>query len=173
MFELTCMNCYHVFEGTISLDELGWHSTCPECGASFDVDVPDGKIKMIFQDTSESRDFNDFYRGDAVRSYYAFDNIKDFIAKWKEISENPDSMWYWCYNGDIKDENCFCSGACDPYDIENFMEHFGCDEAGNHIPTPMERFKEEMSAEFNRKAVHRNNTKYIFAKYNQKGEQQL
>ena len=37
---LTCLHCESVFEGTISLDELGWHSLCPWCGCSFDVDVP-------------------------------------------------------------------------------------------------------------------------------------
>lgn len=170
MFELTCMSCHHVFEGTISFDELGWHSSCPECGASFDVDVPDGRIKMFFMDTEHrtSDFFDDYYRGAAVCSFYAFDNVKDFIAKWKEISENPDSMWYWCYDGEIKDENCFCSGACDPDDIENFMEHFHCDENGNHVQTPMERFKADMTAEMSRKAAHLNNTKYLWAKYNPK-----
>lgn len=37
--KLKCLNCDHEFESTISYDELGWHSSCPECGGSFDVDV--------------------------------------------------------------------------------------------------------------------------------------
>lgn len=39
--KLTCLNCWHIFDGDVSLDELGWHSACPECGSSFDVDVPE------------------------------------------------------------------------------------------------------------------------------------
>lgn len=39
--KLKCLHCEHEFDGTISYDDLGWHSSCPVCGASFDVDVPD------------------------------------------------------------------------------------------------------------------------------------
>lgn len=39
--KLTCLNCWHQFDGDVSLDELGWHSVCPKCGSSFDVDVPE------------------------------------------------------------------------------------------------------------------------------------
>lgn len=141
MRQLTCLSCNHSFSGSMSFDELGWHSSCPECGTSFDVDIPEGRIKMFFMDTGsrDTDDFDDYYRGAAVYSFYAFDNVKDFFAKWKEISEDPDSMWYWCYDGEIKDENCFCSGACDPYDIDIFMEHFFCNEDGICYPKPHER----------------------------------
>ena len=50
--ELTCMNCLHVFEGSISKDSLGWHSVCPECGSSFDVDVADS-----LSDTNEMKEY--------------------------------------------------------------------------------------------------------------------
>ncbi len=128
--ELTCANCYHIFNGTISLDNLGWHSVCPECGSSFDVDIPKGRIKMFFMDTASgaTEDFDDYYRSAAVCNFYAFDSVKDFIAKWKEISKDPDSMWYWCYDGEIEDCNCFYSGACDSSDIDIFREHFFFDE---------------------------------------------
>lgn len=137
----TCMNCYHAFDGSVSLDELGWHSVCPECGSSFDVDVPGGRIKMFFMDTEHraSDSFDNYYRGAAVCSFYAFDSVEDFVAKWKEISEDPDSMWYWCYDGEIRDENCFCSGACDPDDIEIFREHFFCNKDGICYPRPHDR----------------------------------
>ena len=37
--KLKCLHCDHEFNGTVSNDELGWHSSCPECECSFDVDV--------------------------------------------------------------------------------------------------------------------------------------
>lgn len=37
--KLKCLHCEYEFDGAISWDELGWHSLCPECGCSFDVDV--------------------------------------------------------------------------------------------------------------------------------------
>lgn len=141
MLKLTCLNCSHEFVGTISFDSLGWHSVCPKCGSSFDVDAPEGRIKMLFLDTEEVEecDFDCFYNGEAVCSFYTFDTVKEFFTKWKEISECPDSMWYLVFDGDIKDENCICSGACDPYDIGIFMEHFFCNEDGICYPKLHER----------------------------------
>ena len=141
MMKFTCPHCNHTFAGAISLDEMGWHTVCPECDGSFDVDIPAGRIKMFFMDTDNrlTDDFDDFYRGAPVYSFYAFDDVKDFIAKWMEISEDPESMWYWCYDGEITDANCFCSGACDPGDIEIFMEHFFCNEDGICYPKLHER----------------------------------
>lgn len=40
--KLKCLQCDYEFDGTISYDELGWHSACPKCGGSFDVDVTFG-----------------------------------------------------------------------------------------------------------------------------------
>ena len=37
--KLKCLHCEYEFDGTIAWDELGWHSSCPECGCSFDVDI--------------------------------------------------------------------------------------------------------------------------------------
>ena len=58
--KLNCLHCGHEFDGTISKDELGWHSYCEECNTSFDVDIeehivpngtkvrlPDGRIGII------------------------------------------------------------------------------------------------------------------------------
>jgi hypothetical protein len=36
---MCCLDCGHEFEGAASLDFLGWHSVCPECYGSFDVDI--------------------------------------------------------------------------------------------------------------------------------------
>ncbi len=38
-YHLCCLNCGHEFDGTVEYDELGWHSSCPECGGSFDTDI--------------------------------------------------------------------------------------------------------------------------------------
>lgn len=37
--KLQWLNCQQQFDGTVSYDELGWHGVCPECHASFDVDL--------------------------------------------------------------------------------------------------------------------------------------
>lgn len=38
---LTCLNCGHKFElEGASLDSYGWHTDCPACGGSFDIDLP-------------------------------------------------------------------------------------------------------------------------------------
>lgn len=39
--KIKCLNCGYEFDGTAEYDELGWHSSCPECESSFDVDTED------------------------------------------------------------------------------------------------------------------------------------
>lgn len=47
---VTCLNCGEVFEFTnASNDEMGWHTSCPKCEGSFDIDIekyliPNGTI---------------------------------------------------------------------------------------------------------------------------------
>lgn len=131
--KLTCLNCGHEFEGSISLDNLGWHSVCPECGSSFDVDVPEGRIVMAFTDPVEHFDENgeyvnstyefltDEFSGEGIHTYYAFNTPEEFIDKWEEILDEPNGMWYWV----LDNGKCICSGACDPGDLEDiFLEHF-------------------------------------------------
>lgn len=125
--KLNCLNCNHEFDGSITKDELGWHSVCPECGSSFDVDVPEGRIVMAFVDDEFEECFTDGWHDDnPIITYYAFDDVKEFIKAWEKMHdyENdgcPDSMWYWL----LDNGRCFCSGACDPGDIEIIYEHFG------------------------------------------------
>lgn len=38
MRKLKCLHCGFEFNGTVETDELGLHSSCPECEGSFDVD---------------------------------------------------------------------------------------------------------------------------------------
>lgn len=120
---LVCMSCYHEFEGSISYDELGWHSSCPECGCSFDVDLPGGEIIMAFADDTGDDSWENFtgdIRSASLLSYYAFSSRKEFLGKWEEkvYNEKPDSMWYWIIEGD----NCITFGCPDPGDIELICE---------------------------------------------------
>lgn len=54
MNKCKCLNCGKEFTlKSASNDNLGWHTTCPECGGSFDIDIenhllPIGtKIKLL------------------------------------------------------------------------------------------------------------------------------
>lgn len=124
--KLKCLQCGHEFEGLISLDNLGWHSACPTCGGSFDVDVPDGRIIVAF--TNPEYDTEEPYANyeqdkpeNNICAYYAFSSPEEFLHKWNELVEDPDGLWYWV----LDNGRCICSGACDPCDIEIFEEHFG------------------------------------------------
>lgn len=97
----------------------------------FDTELLNGKIVMAFTDPmdalieNDSDDIEDNYKyftddftGYGVHTYYVFDTIEELIDKWEEIYNKPNGMWYWC----LDDGYCFCSGACDPDDIEIFKE---------------------------------------------------
>ena len=143
MMEFACYHCDHPVpvQSPLRWDKkLGWFTSCPVCGCINTQIGPEKRIKMFFIDDSDPNTaFADYFDGAAICSYYSFDTPKEFIDKWKEVSENPDSMWYWCYDGEIKDENLFCSGACDPNDIEIFMSYFFCNEDGIAYPKAEER----------------------------------
>lgn len=59
--KLRCLQCEYEFEGTVEKDELGWHSSCPSCGGSFDVDVEEAepgpydnsKVEVTFEQDEE------------------------------------------------------------------------------------------------------------------------
>lgn len=96
----------------------------------FNVELLKGKIVMAFTDpldtlTQENniednyKYFTDDFTGYGVHAYYTFNTMEEFIDKWKEICDNPKGMWYWC----LDNGECFCSGACDPDDIEIFKEY--------------------------------------------------
>ena len=123
--KLKCCNCGNKFEGAISHDELGWHSYCEECDTSFDVDVPNGKILMLFasEDTYPDNTFKDDYLENPICFYRAYNSIRTFINGWRKVAEEPKSMWYWVIDGTNGDY--ITSGACDPDDIEIFKDYFG------------------------------------------------
>lgn len=134
--KLKCLNCKHEFDGTIAYDELGWHSSCPECSSSFDVDLPEGSIVMAFADPDEEAEnpygnFTESIRDVCISSYYAFSSRREFLKKWEEkiYNEEPDGMWYWAIEGD----NCITYGGPDPGDIELICDAWGIemDESGD------------------------------------------
>lgn len=129
--KLKCLQCNHKFDGVIEKDDLGWHSSCPECGGSFDVDVPEGKIVVAFTDPIDDADepYKPFDQAEPtwnIHGYYAFDSVEAFLQKWKEFCDEPYGMWYWV----IDEGTVVCSGAVDPGDIEIFEDHWGftCEE---------------------------------------------
>ncbi len=134
--ELKCLCCDHEFEGTISKDELGWHSVCEDCGSSFDVDVPEGRIVVAFTnpDYDSAEPYKNFEQDRPIENicaYYAFAAPDEFINKWYEMVENPAGMWYWVidtefeYANGEKGEHLITSGACDPGDIVIFNDVWG------------------------------------------------
>lgn len=123
--KLKCLHCDHKFDGTISYDKLGWHSSCPECGASFDVDVPEGKILMLFarRGVDGGYGFEDNHLKNEIYSYFAFDSIRSFMRKWRQMAEKPDSMWHWVI--DTEKGDYVTTGACDSNDREIFKDCWG------------------------------------------------
>ena len=130
--KLKCLHCEHEFDGTISCDDLGWHSSCPVCDASFDVDVPDGKFVVAWTDPIDDDDgssdytpFDQAYPEWNIVAYYAYNTKEDLFAALEEFIEDPISMWYWIVG---EDKHVLLSGACDPMDIDILMDAFGMRE---------------------------------------------
>ena len=129
--ELKCLQCEHVFEGAISKDVLGWHSSCPKCGGSFDVEVPTGPIIMAFANPLVgTNDPCEPFRAKMpemnIHSYYAFATREAFLETWQTIVEEPDGEWYWV----MENGNVILDGACDPVDMDTFREVWDLNEDG-------------------------------------------
>lgn len=125
--KLKCLHCGYEFDGSILKDELGWHSSCPDCKCSFDADVPNGRIIMAFAwDETDEYFTDDWCDDNEIATYYAFDTPEEFMTAWRKMAYcedgcHPDGMWYWVLdNGKL-----ICSGACDTYDEDIFIEHWG------------------------------------------------
>lgn len=133
---LKCLQCGHKFDGSISHDKLGWHSTCPECGGSFDLSVPEGHIVMAFATKVDGDDpyinFTCNLEDACILSYYAFSSRKDFLKMWEKkiYNQEPDGMWYWIVEGD----HCITYGGPDPGDIELICDAWGV-ESENSFDT--------------------------------------
>lgn len=136
-----CPHCEHQFYSEwVSIDELGWHVSCPECGGSFDIDVPKGRIIMAITDPPDEEFdsngneidpylyFTDDLMNTTVHTFCTYDSPEEFLKDWQkrmnDLEENHDfsgvGMWYWVYDG----EDLVCSGAMDPNDEEIFRENF-------------------------------------------------
>ena len=49
--KVICLQCGHEFELTgVCNDELGWHTTCPKCGGSFDVEMNEETLMLVIED---------------------------------------------------------------------------------------------------------------------------
>ena len=124
---LKCLHCETEFEGSISCDQLGWHSACPVCGGSFDVDLPKGHVVMAFTDKVNGENpyvnFTEDLHDACIFHYYAFSSRKEFLQKWEEIiyNEVPHGMWHWI----IEDGNCITYGGASPEDIELICDAWG------------------------------------------------
>lgn len=132
--KLKCLQCGHEFEGMISHDELGWHSTCPKCEGSFDVDAPEGPIVMAFTTKVDGVNpyvnFTDDLHDASLISYYAFSSRKDFLKKWEEkvYNEEPDGMWYWV----VENGYCIICGGPNPEDIELICDAWGVEPENDY-----------------------------------------
>jgi len=116
---LKCLQCEHEFEGSVSLDELGWHSMCPKCGGSFDVDLPDGDFVIAFA-VDDSDFWTDDFDGRGVKDFFAYHSAEALIAGWYKLLETHEGDWYWIlHDGDLQ-----LSGAFDPTDDERFDDMF-------------------------------------------------
>lgn len=135
---LCCMSCAYMFGGSIKNDELGWHGVCPNCGCSFPVEAPRGRIIMAFADDGceeYQRSFPENFNDAWLKSYYAFDTPEDFIQAWKAMVQEPVGMWYYVLDNGVQ----IVSGACDEVDAEIIEDHFGipvwddCDGHKHHF----------------------------------------
>ena len=128
--KLHCLNCGHNFEGFISFDAYGWHSSCPACDGSFDVDVgipTQSKYIIAFADDEDDSCFSDDILEAKLISVNGYASARDFIQAWENFVEHPESMWYFCLirrNDEVGLDkyDYMVTGACDPNDIEAFAE---------------------------------------------------
>lgn len=93
--QVKCLNCGHEFEAhhkQIVRDDLGWHTSCPQCEGSFDVDVtvlPTGALVKAFGDWVGVIDGNDAEESEN------FVSINYFVCP-LEIAEESD-LWSEAY----------------------------------------------------------------------------
>ncbi len=129
---LTCRNCGHEFSGEVLLDELGWHAVCPKCESSFDVYLPEKRYVIaiaLMPDNDYETYFVDEFDASGVAERYAYSDYESLLAGWREICDDPPSMWYWIVDVYSKRGRVetFVSGAIDPIDEETIRCHFGLD----------------------------------------------
>lgn len=97
--KIKCWNCGHEFDGSVSYDELGWHSCCSECDTSFDVDTV---WICVYRDTVEKLeddwqtnlseilvtiDFANQYYKECIEPYFEENYMTEKDIEWKNASE--------------------------------------------------------------------------------------
>ena len=134
--QLTCPHDHFLHEGAVTKYGTEWQATCPRCGRTFPVDLPQASKPIIMafvDDRDPSKDeahFRDNWLGEDIRTLYGFDTPEEFMAAWRKMVEHPDGMWYFVLN----DQKLVCAGACDPGDLEGFIDEFGLPAEKYAIP---------------------------------------
>ena len=93
--KLKCLHCEHEFEGTISYDEFGWHSSCPECGCSFDVDIN----KKHYYDVVASI-YDETCRTDSRLICGGFNTVEEAINYINEHDVSEENYYWLCVEGE-------------------------------------------------------------------------
>lgn len=96
----------------------------------------DDRIVIAFTDPVDTdppetryRYFTDEFTGEGVHTRYTCFGVEAFINRWIQLYDKPNGMWYWV----LDNGKCICSGACDPDDIDIFIEHWHLEEYSDDI----------------------------------------
>ena len=135
--KFTCPHCEHPFYSEwVSIDELGYHVSCPKCGGSFDIDVPKGRIIMAFTDPDDCdtcpedkryRYFTERFMDTSFHAYYSFDSGEELLEQWLKMRDKLEEMdhgfgmWYWILDGESM---ITCGAMAVDLDEEIIREHF-------------------------------------------------
>ena len=100
-----CANCGHIFDvDSISKDEMGWHTTCPVCKSSFNVDV----TPIVFHniDNKTELDLREVVRKDKWKKYI------NYLKEWIEVHSDPmsEGMSPACYDEFCDNEYAYTNG---------------------------------------------------------------
>ena len=125
MNKCKCLNCEKEFTlKSASNDNLGWHTTCPECGGSFDIDIEnhllqrgtkvkllDGTIGIIdgndAETTEEYENINyyvcpmEFYNLDAAKGYKIYKMMQERLIRRRQNKDETLKIDY-ILSGGIK-----------------------------------------------------------------------
>ena len=100
--EVKCLQCGHNFKfNGASCDENGWHTNCPKCDGSFDIDiekylVPRGTRVVYCDDWTNKKvigiiDGNDL---DGCDEEDEFENINYYIIPLEHINDKAPNNYY-------------------------------------------------------------------------------
>lgn len=136
-----CQHCDLCFEDESTIDQFGWHVTCPKCGGSFDTDEFDKRYVIALADDTDFDEWDNYpneFDDEKVYQIYAFPTPKKLmefhnkICRDEKTMEKIHSMWYWVVDAYHSDDRTGCagyvktilSGAIDYDDPESLKEYF-------------------------------------------------